>query len=229
MPARLSVPPIFKTLYTNLESAKYSPQTTSFFLKRWFTSTHHRILLGYYLVLTLTVLSTSLFLTRTNLLGRLMDQRRSQISAAYHGFPSVPDKSSLRLTTSPNLYVLVTNPQGLLIGETADGLLFNQLPQATVSHRSAINLNKIISTRRLSSWGLIIPQPLSGSYSFQVSARSSGSYTLNIYLANRAGIEDKNYQETFTLNPNQNQRYTFDYYPGDPVTNSLLQLYPSLQ
>lgn len=181
---------------------------------------------GYYFVLALTIVSTALFLDRSGLAASIMSRSRSRSSSIYHGIPGTENKSSIRITASDDLSIIVINPQGLMSGESADGLLFQQIPGSQISQNKPNRISQIVSNRERYDWGIVFTQPIPGKYSFLLSAKFPGTYTFAVHIADANGLERKSFQELIVLTPEKNQHYTFDYYPQDPVNQSQFNLNP---
>ena len=221
MPDHFTVPPIFKTFYKKLESTHYTAIITQWSLKNFLTSEKSQLWLGFYSLLVFSVIGTALFLQQTGLARSIMDATRTQASERYTQLKAAGDRSFIRFTASNGLVVLVTTPDGKYAGDTSEGIRFNQIPNAILTKQLSSNLIEIIANRSRTLWGLLIPNPVNGTYNLEFSAKYPGTHRFTVYLGDTFGQENTHQIETVTIQSNEHRRYVLDYNRETPTNTRL--------
>ena len=220
MPTRLSVPPIFRTFYRNLETDTYHVGSRTH--PGFILSSKSRYLLGYYFILALAITGTAFLVTKTGIAQSIMAAARAQASAQYLTLKNRGNRSSIRLTSTAGLVALLSNEAQQFSGDTADGLRYQQIPSTVISTKQPVRLDDILANRSFTHWGILLNKPPKGTYSVEFSAKFPGTYRFTIYVADDAGIETVVAHQPITFNSNEHRRYLFEYYPSNPAGTQLV-------
>jgi hypothetical protein len=173
-------PAIFKTNYTNLESTGVKSAAPD----------HNHLLAGYYLILVVCIVGTSLLIDRTGLARMIMDTSRTRVSQATK-LQNEANAAVIEITPASNLRILAYSPQNLYLGETADGLRYVQIPAGIIDNQHGVSLQ----------------MAQSGLYNLEFSSKTPGTYSATITLKDFTGKRSTRHTEKLTFMNNEHIRY----------------------
>lgn len=215
MPERFSLPPIFKTFYKDLEAEKYQVSTSKLTTRErftaWLNAYRTKLWFGFYTALFLVVVGTAYTLETTGIAHTIMENSRRRVSQQYAAWKAT-DHSTIRISATTGMVALVTDPNGKLIGDTAEGIRHLELENGTLTSQNQFNLQEIINHRSLKSWGLLINSPEDGGYNIEFSAKYPGTYHFTLTTTNKPGTSSQEFSDTIEIEKNQRHRYNLAFH-----------------
>ena len=224
MPAGFSVPTHHKTHYSNHESVSFKPgkprPVPRSFIAWLFSDYPRRIWILWYTALASSVIGTAIFLHTTGLAESIMNASRQRASLVYRQF-NLQDNSNIRLTASAGLTAIIQTPQNQLVGDSAEGLRFQEVSNAVLSQQVVYSPQEVWSNKSFTRWAVVLQTPPEGEYRVSVHAKYSGTYNFNLNLTGLDGVSQTIMPQNVTLVGGQSQKYTLAF-QKNPVSNSRL-------